>query len=296
MIDPEQAFINVMEAGSFKKAAEQLNMSASSLSRKVATLEKRLKAKLLFRSTSNSQPTEVGQTYYNGIRKIRDDRLALEEEIFSGVNAIKGKLRIGSTPDLAEKFIVPVILDMQRSAPELNVELILNSELTNLVENNLDVAVRIGPMPDSSLIAKLLGKISRILVASPHYLDRHGAPKHIDELINHNFILYSPGQAKKDIEFVDGSIFSHSNIKSNICVNSLHSIYKLVKKGAGINSGPKWRFNEELKKGTLVEVLPEHTLKGFPVHAVYASRSFLPKKTDDLIKRITKEISSIDKI
>jgi DNA-binding transcriptional LysR family regulator len=290
MISLEQAFLQVVEAGSFKKAAQHQNIEASSLSRKIAALESRLKVKLLYRSTSRTRPTELGQTYYNGLRRIIDDQMALEEEIVSGVSTIKGRLRIGSTVDLGDQFIVPVTRSMQKQAPELSIELILGSDVDDLAEKNLDVAIRIGPLSDSSLIAKLLGEIPRVLVASPEYLESCGVPKTPDDLIHHNFVLYSPAQAKSDIEFSDGTRIPCSKLTSNIAVNSLRGIHALVKDGAGVHCGPTWLYSDDLNAGKLIRLLPSYPVTGFAVYAVYASRSFLPKKTSELIKRISEQL------
>ncbi len=286
----EKAFLQVVEAGSFKAAAEHLNLEPSSLSRKIAALEARLKVKLLYRSTARTRPTELGQSYYDGLRRIIDEQMALEEEIISGVSTIKGRLRIGSTLDLGEQFIVPVTLDMQKQAPELSIELILGSDIDDLAEKNLDVAIRIGPLPDSNLIAKSLGEIPRILVASPEYLKTSGVPKTPDDLINCNCVLYSPAQAKSDIEFSSGTRVPYSKLTSNVAVNSLRAIHALVKGSAGIHCGPTWLYMEDLKKGSLIRLLPSHPVTGFAVYAVYTSRSFLPKKTSELIKRLSKQI------
>jgi DNA-binding transcriptional LysR family regulator len=290
MISFEQAFLQVVEAGSFKKAAEYQKIEASSLSRKIAALESRLKVKLLYRSTSKTRPTELGQTYYDGLRRIVDDQMALEEEIISSVSTIKGRLRIGSTVDLGDQFIAPVIRSMQKQAPELSIELMLGSDIDDLAVKNLDIAIRIGPLSDSSLIAKLLGDIPRILVASPAYLETRGVPKTADDLIHHNFVLYSPAQAKSDIEFSDGTRISYSKLTSNITVNSLRAIHAVVKDGAGIHCGPIWLYMDDLKAGRLIRLLPSHPVTGFAVYAVYASRSFLPEKTSELIKRLSKQI------
>ncbi|MCF6262164.1 MAG: LysR family transcriptional regulator [Xanthomonadales bacterium] len=292
MISLEQAFLQVVEAGSFKKAAEHLNIEASSLSRKISALESRLKVKLLYRSTTKTQPTEFGQTYYNGLRRIVDEQMALEEEIISGVSTIKGKLRIGSTVDLSDQFIVPVIQSMQKQAPELSIELILGSDIDDLAKKNLDIAIRIGPLTDSSLIAKPLGNIPRVLVASPEYLETRETPKTPEDLIDHNFVLYFPAQIKTDIDFLDGTNIPYSKLTSNITVNSLRSIHTIVKGGAGIHCGPSWLYCDDLKAGKLVQILSSHPVTGFSVSAVYASRSFLPKKTSEFIAQISKQIEN----
>jgi DNA-binding transcriptional LysR family regulator len=294
ILTPEQAFLNVVEAGSFKKAAEHLHIEPSSLSRKIAALEERLRIKLLYRSTSRTQPTEAGQTYYKGLRQIVDEQMALEETITSGATMMKGRLRISSTVDLGEKFIIPVANAMQKKAPELSFELILGSDLVGLGEEHLDVAIRIGSLPDSSLIAKRLGDISRVLVASPNYLKQQGYPKTPDDLAGHHFVLYTPAQAKSDIEFLNGTRLSHTAISSKFCVNSLQAINTLVRGDAGIHWGPLWLYQDDLNSGKLVRLLPDFPTVGFSIYAVYSARAFLPKKTHLFIQRMSEEISQCD--
>jgi len=287
---PETYFLHVVDAGSFKKAAENLHVEPSTLSRKIAALELRVKAKLLHRSTSKTHPTEVGLLYYHGLRQISNEQIALEEDIFRNNNKIKGNLRIGATVDFGEKFIIPVILNMKKQAPELSIEMILGSDVDNLSEKNLDVAIRMGAMPSSNLYAKSVGDLPRVLVASPDYLKKNGVPKAPSDLADHNFVLYSALQAQRDIEFQDGTKFPHSKITSDIAVNSIRSIYELVKGGAGINWGPTWLYRDSLANGTLIKILPSTPVKGFSLHAVYTTKKYLPFKTKMFIELLSKSI------
>ena len=283
-MDSERIFLHVVEAGSFKKAAEHLGMEPSSVSRKIAALEHRLKVKLLRRSTACTSPTELGQCYYEGLRRIVDEKVALEETISVGLDQLNGRLRIAAPVDFGTQFVVPVVRQMQNQAPELREELILTSEFENLLERNLDVAVRIGELPDSNLIAKRLGQVGRVLVASPSYLKNHGTPQTKGELASHNFILYSPAQERSDIVFADGSRYPSAKITSNITVNSVSAVRYLVLDGVGIHLGPRWAFEEELRSGHVIELLGDKPLKSFPAHAVYLARSYLPLKTKMFIK------------
>ncbi|PZD74249.1 HTH-type transcriptional regulator DmlR [Acaryochloris thomasi RCC1774] len=286
----QQLFIQVVEAGSFKKAAEQMHMEPSSLSRKIAALEKHLHVKLLHRSTRHTRPTELGQQYYEGLRRLLDDEIALEDEITSGVKRLKGTLRVSAPVDFGAEFVVPVVHEILKSAPELSVELLLGSHFINLVEQNIDVAVRIGEASKSNLLAKKIGEVSRVLVASHDYLKRYGTPNTPDDLVNHNFILYSPIQARSDIEFADGNKYPYSKIRSNITVNSVNAIRTLVKDGLGIHLGPAWVFKEALENGDVYKVLSKYNLKSFPIHAVYSARAYLPKKTEEFIQQLSRYI------
>ena len=286
----QQLFIQVVEAGSFKQAAEQMHIEPSSLSRKIAALEKRLNVKLLHRSTRHTRPTDLGQRYYEGLRQLLDDEIALEEEIISGVETLKGTLRVSAPVDYGAEFVVPVIHEMLKSAPELSVELLLGSHFVNLVEQNIDVAVRIVESAKSNLLAQKIGAVPRVLVASPDYLRCYGTPDTPDDLVDHNFILYSPTQARSDIEFADGHKFPHAKIRSNITVNSVNAIRTLVKDGLGIHLGPTWVFQEALAKGDVCEILSGYPLKSFPVHAVYIARAYLPRKTEEFIQQLSAHI------
>lgn len=292
MGNAEQLFVRVVESGSFKKAAEYLKLEPSSVSRQIAALEERLQVRLLRRSTQRTTPTELGQRYYQRLRVILDDQLALEEEIRSGVSLLAGDLRITAPVDFGTRFVVPVVCQLQELAPELSVQLLLGSPFESLLENDLDVAVRIGELPDSSLIAKRLGDNRRVLVASPEYLDKQGTPTSLEQLAAHNFILYSSGQARSDIEFSDGSRYSHLKIRSNLTVNSVAAIRRLVLQGKGIHLGPLWVFAEDIEAGRLVRLLPDRPLRSFPVHAVYPERSYLPVKVKEFIRLLSDELNS----
>jgi DNA-binding transcriptional LysR family regulator len=292
MGNAEQLFVRVVESGSFKKAAEYLKLEPSSVSRQIAALEERLQVRLLRRSTQRTTPTELGQRYYQRLRVILDDQLALEEEIRSGVSLLAGDLRITAPVDFGTRFVVPVVCQLQELAPELSVQLLLGSPFESLLENDLDVAVRIGELPDSSLIAKRLGDNRRVLVASPEYLDKQGTPTSLEQLAAHNFILYSSGQARSDIEFSDGSRYSHLKIRSNLTVNSVAAIRRLVLQGKGIHLGPLWVFAEDIEAGRLVRLLPDRPLRSFPVHAVYPARSYLPVKVKEFIRLLSDELNS----
>nr|WP_228009118.1 LysR family transcriptional regulator [Cyanobium sp. LEGE 06113] len=252
----QQLFLQIVEAGSFKQAAEQLHLEPSSLSRKMVALEKRLKVKLLHRSTRHTRPTNLGQRYYEGLRQLLDEEIALEEELTSGVELLRGTLRVSAPVDFGAEFVVPVVQEMLQRAPELSVELLFSSHFANLVEDNIDVAVRIGSMPTSSLIARPIGEVPRVLVASDSYLKCHGAPEDPEDLSDHNFILYSPVQARSDVVFADGRRFSHTKMRSNITVNSVNAIRQLVRDGLGVHLGPAWVFREAWARARFAACCP----------------------------------------
>lgn len=275
----ESLFVHVVQAGSFKKAAEQLDMEPSSVSRRIAALEDRLNVRLLQRSTRQTRPTEYGQRYYEGISKILEEQEALEESISSQVGILAGTFRVSAPVDFGAEFVVPVLRSIQAGAPELNVDVWLGTRYVDLLEQDIDVAIRIGDLADSSLVAVNLGVVSRVLVAGPEYLQATSIPEAPEDLEGHEFVFYTPSQTRSDIEFTDGSRFPHTKLSGRITVNSVRAIQRLVAENAGIHLGPKWAFRDSLASGEVVQVLPEYELKGFPIHAVYPARAYLPRKT-----------------
>lgn len=286
----EQVFLQVVESGSLKAAAEHLGVEASSVSRRIAALEKRLGVKLLRRSTQRSTPTELGQKYYDRLRHIVDEQASLEDEISGGVTRLQGRLRIAAPVDFGAQFVVPVARAMQQEAGELSIELLLGSHFENLVEQNIDVAVRIGELADSALYAKRIGDNPRVLVASPGYLARCGTPKSLEELEHHDFVFYSSSQRRAPISFADGRRHSIRYSSAKITVNSAAAVHALVLDGAGIHHGPLWLFKPSIRRGELVQLFPEQPLKSFPVHAVYPSRSYLPFKVRAFIRMMSRQM------
>lgn len=290
---PEYLYVQVVRAGGFKRAAEQLHLEPSSVSRKIAALEERLQVKLLFRSTRQTRPTELGQRYFEGLSRLIDDQAALEEAISSRVELMTGHFRVSAPVDFGNEFVVPAIRRMQQDAPGLRVEILLGSRFVDLVEEGIDVAIRIGTLADSDLIARRLGEVPRVLVASPEYLEVRGTPRSPEQLEGHEFVFYSPNQARSDIEFADGARVPFGRLNGSITVNSVRAVRRIVMDGAGIHLGPHWVFREALDEGRLVRLLPDRPLQSFPVHAVYVARNYLPRKTKLLIQNLSETIGRL---
>ena len=294
MKDPKVLFIRVVESGSFKKAAEQLNIEPSSISRKIGKLESQLNVKLLNRSTLHTTPTELGQIYYDRLRTIIDEQEELDEVITRGIHSINGSLKISAPVDFVAEFVVPVCRELQEEYPELSVDMCLGSNFDNLLENKLDVAVRIGQLSDSSLIARRLCDISRVIVACPEYLRARNVILKPSDLGGHNFIFYSAKQARSDIQFGDGQIFSHTKMCSNFSVNSVSAVRALVIRGAGLHLGPRWFFADAIANGQVEVVLPKLSLKSFPAYAVYQERNYLPRKIKVFVEMLKKRVEEIN--
>ncbi|WP_462178180.1 LysR family transcriptional regulator [Pseudoalteromonas gelatinilytica] len=293
MHDAKSLFIRVVEAGSLKDAAAQLGIEPSSISRKVAALEKNLGVKLLNRSTIRTTPTEQGQTYFDRLKDILDAQQALDEEISNSIHKVSGTLRIGAPVDFGSQFVVPVCRAIQKQYPKLNFELFLGSDFENLYNNKIDVAIRIGDLADSQLIARKLGDIPRVLVASQQYLEQFGVPLSPVDLERHNFIFYSQKQAKSDIEYLNFTRFPHIKMHSNFTVNSVSAVKDLVINGVGIHLGPLWFFSEAIQEKQLIPLLTDYQLKSYSSHAVYKKHPYTPKKIKVFIDKMKEAVSSL---
>ncbi|ALS99573.1 LysR family transcriptional regulator [Lacimicrobium alkaliphilum] len=290
----EALFIRIVEAGSLKAAAEQLGTDPSNVSRRIAALEHRLQVRLLQRSTRRSSPTEAGSIYYEGLRRLLDEQQALESKLRGARDTPSGLLKVAAPHDFGSHFIAPVLQEMVRTAPDLQVELILGSQFEDLRAQGIDVAVRIGQLPDSSLICRRLGNVPRVIVASPDYLARKGVPSKPADLRQHDFIFYTRMQQQRQLRFGTGKQAQQLNVRGKLIINSVSAIRKLVEAGEGMHLGPVWAFREGLESGQLVSVLPDYPQQSFPLHALYLSTAYVPAKIRQFIDRLAKRCQDND--
>ncbi|WP_299621784.1 LysR family transcriptional regulator [uncultured Tateyamaria sp.] len=288
----EQLFLRVVDAGSLKAAAEQVHADPSAVSRKIAALEDRLGVKLLQRSTKRSTPTEAGARYYEGMRALISQQSALEAQVAGLVDTPIGILRVAAPVDFGAEFVAPVLSTLQEQAPSLKVELLLGSTFSDLVEQNIDVAIRIGRLPDSSLIARRLGAVPRVIVASKEYVQKQGLPETPDQTELHPFIIYRPEQNNSVVKLRRAGKQVSMQMSGSLTVNSVSAIRKLVCAGKGLHLGPTWVFKDGLTDGSLVQVLPEFELDTFPLHALYVPTSYVPAKVRAFIDLMIQSVRS----
>lgn len=286
-ISNEQLFIHVVESGSFKKAAELLAMDPSLVSRRISSLEKRLGVKLLQRSTKNSFPTEVGEQYFVELQKLLEEQNALENRIKATVNEATGHLKVAAPHDFGTFFISDILENMVERYPQLTVELVLGSQFENLAAEGIDVAVRIGKLPDSSLICRRIGEVPRVLVASPEYIAQQGEPRSVLELEQHKFVFYKRSQMYEAVTIAGQRL----HLSGSFVVNSVSAIRQWVLNGKGIHLGPVWAFRDALDTGALQRILPEVELQSFPLHAIYVSRAYVPAKVRLFIDLLSNTLS-----
>src|SRR5690349_1925960 len=270
-LEAMEIFVRIVDAGSFSAVARELNTTQPTISKQITALEARLKTRLLNRSTRSLSVTESGTAYYERCKRILEEVRAAEGALGRLQSSLTGTLHVNGSIALGQMFLTPLLLDFQRNYPELTVELSLNDRYIDLVEEGVDVAVRLGRLADSNLIARRLGATRRVLVATPDYLDRHGTPQAPADLERHNCLLYAYLSTGNEWVFrgpqSDLRVHAHGNFKAN----NGHSIREALLGNAGVALMPDWLVHNEIQSGKLVTLLPQFAPAPLEVNAVYPS-------------------------
>jgi DNA-binding transcriptional LysR family regulator len=272
-----QYFASVARLGSFSAASRQTHVPKSTLSRKVSDLEKRLGVSLLRRTTRKVQLTEVGQEY---LKLCSEAFLKLESaELLASQAETKpqGTLRISAPLDIASSFLASVSRDFMVAYPEINIEFLLDDRIVDLVAERIDLAVRAGALPDSSLKAQKLGISEFQLYASPTYLRKFGEPKTPRDLEKHRCIVFT-NLHPDSIWILSNKEGSKQTVKPAhfVTSNQLGMVKTLTVQGAGIGMIPVFLSTESEKKNELVRILKNWGMDREPVHVVYPAQSYMP--------------------
>jgi len=274
-----QAFVRVVEAGSFVAAAERLGISTSSLSRLVAELEAHLGARLLNRTTRRLSLTEVGQSYYERCVTLLAD-LAEAEDIAGQASAQpRGTVRLTCSHSMAEQRVAPAIARFVERHAEVRFELVVSDRMVDLVEEGFDLAIRVGQVGSDRLVARRLGSMRLLLCAAPIYLERHGVPSSPDELARHNALTYAYSSTPRLWRFTDARGRPHEvRVAGSLHANSGDALCSAAIRGLGIVNEPDFLLGDAVREGGLVRLLPDFEGGGGEIWAVYPSRRHLSLK------------------
>lgn len=281
-----QVFVRVVEKGSFSAAAEELRISSTMVGKHVQHLEERLGARLLNRTTRRQSLTEVGSIYYERCKVALAEVEAAEMSATELQQVPRGLLRVNAPVTFGANVLVGAIGDYLRDYPEVHVELSLNDRVVNLVDEAYDVAIRIGNLPDSSLVARKLAPYRMIACASPGYLEAHGTPRTPAQLGAHNCMGFMYSAAQKHWQFTDRGETSNVQINGNFKVNSGQALRTAALHGMGIIVQPEVLLADDLASGSLVRILPNHHLPSQSMHVVYPSSRNMTLKMKSFIEFI----------
>ena len=272
-------FARVVEMESFTRAAEELRLSKSAVSKQVSRLEDRLGVRLLNRTTRRLSLTEAGAAFYEGCRKTLSEAEAAEQAVTHLAMTPRGVLKVNVPMSFGFLHVGPALPDFLGRCPELELDLDLNDRRVDLVEEGYDVAVRIGLLADSSLVARRLAPSRLLLCAAPGYLAAHGRPAAPEDLAGHDCLVYSYRSAGSQWHFRGPDGLRRVKVAGRLRVNNGDTLLAAALGGLGIALLPSFIAGDDLRAGRLERVLPGWREAEEPsVHAVYpASRNLSPK-------------------
>jgi DNA-binding transcriptional LysR family regulator len=268
----------VVEAGSLSVAARRLNAPLATVSRKVSDLESHLQAKLFNRSRRRLVLTEAGNTYVAACKRILADVTEAERAASGEYTAPTGELLVTAPVGLGRLHLIPILADFFKAYPDIDIRLVLSDRVVSLLEDHIDVALRIGELPDSSLIATRIGSIRRNVCASPDYLAARGTPRTPDDLARHDCISYAEFLAPDVWTFVRGKTEVSVQIRSRLVVSNVEAACDAARAGIGITIALSYHVRAALQAGTLTTLLDEFQPPALPVNLVYTAGRILPIK------------------
>jgi DNA-binding transcriptional LysR family regulator len=273
-----EVFVAVAEARSFAKAGKRLGISPPAVTRAVSSLEERLGARLLNRTTRSLSLTEPGLRFLESSKRLLPEIEAAEHEAAGESATPAGHLTVTASVTFGRSAMAPVVSEFLRAHPRVTASLVLVDRVVNLVEEGVDVAVRIGQLPDSRLVARQVGAVQRILVASPDYLAKRGEPGSPADLKLHSIIAFSALMPNRGWRFVDGKTSAHVALQPRFELNDAPAAIAAAEAGDGITIALSYMVAERIAEGRLTPVLGRYTPPPVPVQLVYpASRLLAPK-------------------
>ena len=272
-------FVKVVEQGNFAKAAARLNMSTSAVSRHVAELEAHLTTRLLNRTTRRISLTESGQAYFERTLHLLADLEETEAVVSSSTVTPRGTIRLTCSTSFGVPHLAPAIGAFQALYPEVRFDISASNQFVDLVEDGLDLAIRIGDLGNPNLIARKIGTMRLVACASADYLKRRGTPKHPDDLVKHNCFTYEYAPVKNLWRFQDRK---NNEIKvridGSVHANNGEMLAAIAAAGVGIALEPDFIVKTLLESGALIEILPNFRPAPYNIYAVYPSRRHLSAK------------------
>lgn len=286
-------FVRVVDCSSFTRAADQLQMPRSSISAAIQELEGRLGVRLLNRTTRSVAVTDDGAAFYERCTRLVADVEEAENQ-FKGTDDVSGMLRVDVPGRIGRLVIAPALPAFLDQFPKIEIVFGVTDRAVNLIEEKADCVLRVGALRDSALIARSIGLLPLINVASPGYLQRYGTPQTSDDLVNHQAVRYaSPMTGRVELwEWVDAGVVRSMALASRITVNSAEASIAACVAGLGLIQVPAYDVKQHIAAGELVEVLPDHRAESMPLTFLYPQRRHLSRRLqvfadwlEDLLRR-----------
>ncbi|MEM1272462.1 MAG: LysR family transcriptional regulator [Pseudomonadota bacterium] len=265
-----EAFATVVDQGGFTDAAKKMGISKSAVSKHVSSLESRLGARLLNRTTRRVSPTEIGLAYYDRARRVLNDAGEADALVTAMQSAPSGMLRVSVATDFGVNHLSPVLGDFLHSYPDITVNMVLNNRYVELISEGFDLAIRVGELEDSSLRARKLCETNKRMIAAPSYFQQFGRPQKIDDLNEHKLLHYS-NQASGNVWKVTAPSGEKRQVRTagSLTVNDGQSLLNAAIGGLGIAYLPSFLYAEPMRQGLLDDVIPELPMEVQGIYAIY---------------------------
>lgn len=286
-----QIFVRVAEAGSFSAVAEQMQWARSVVTRQVAALEKQLGVKLITRSTRRLSLTTAGAAYLEKCRVILNLVDAAEEGLSEDRGEVRGRIKLGLPLIFGVQVLGPAILDFADQYPDVELVLDLSDERSNLIEEGLDLTIRVTTSLQSGDIARRLGSCRLLTLASTEYLARHGHPKHPSELRHHECLLYAGLSTPSSWAFIENGRELRVPVRGRIVANNGVLLVEACVRGLGVAMQPDFVAATYVERGILKELLRNYTPESLGVYAILSSNRYVPYRIRALIEHLARFLS-----
>jgi DNA-binding transcriptional LysR family regulator len=289
-------FVAIVQAGNLSAASRALNASTAAMSRGLSNLESRLGVRLVTRTSRTFELTEEGRAFYERCERIIADIDEAEAEASSQGTAVRGNLRIGAPMEIGRRLIGPLIARFSAAYPDTKIHLMLSDSGLDVIDDALDVALRVGLPPDTSVIAKKVLSTKRIVCASPEYFQRHGTPQTPHDLRMHNCIRLVRGR-----RILNEWVFQQNGEKFTVTVNGTLSttsgevVHDWVRSGSGIALKATWDLQGELRSGAIVQCLEDYWCDAIDLFAICTSRQNLPLRIRAFLDFIAQQLPEMVK-
>ena len=291
--DELDIFLAILDTGSLSAAARKLHRSGPAVTRALATLEERVGTRLIERTTRRLAPTEAGIRLAGQARRVLADYGDAVREDEQG--PLRGRICLTAPHVFGRRHVTPAIIGFLDLHPEIEVEMIFNDRNMDLIEHGFDIAVRIGPLPDTNMVARRVGEVRRTLVASPAYLARSGAPAHPSELATREVISSNAHGPGKEWRFLDDGRELNVRLAPRLWVNEIDAILMAVLAGRGIGRPLSYQVADQLADGSLVRLLAAYEPAPLPVQVLVPSARHMAPRVracvDHLVARLTAALS-----
>lgn len=262
------AFVRVVETGAFARAAERMDVSKSILSRRVARLEQQLGARLLTRSAQGAQPTEIGQAYYARASNVLAELEAAQEVVADAVTQVAGPLRITAPVSFGSQHLAPALAEFAKLHPRVELDISLSDRAVDLVGGGYDMAVRIGNLPDSALVARRIAPVRALVLASPSYLEERGRPEHPRDLAGHDLLLYANIATYDQWRFRIGNRWEHVRGRARFRADNGEMLREAACAGLGVVILPSFIASPAIRSGELEVLLRDYPLEEVGLHLI----------------------------